>query len=74
MLAASEEEKINWMNILKRNVSSSQKQITFKLDRDESFRGNVIGEFKKSNDILVNQIIQLSPEVSNFDYFIANIL
>lgn len=66
MLALSEEDKVNWMNVLKRTVSGPQKQVAFNLEPEDCLRGRVVCQFEKPNNVLnANQMIQLSPEVGH---------
>ncbi|XP_065212343.1 citron Rho-interacting kinase-like isoform X2 [Planococcus citri] len=59
--ASSEDDKANWMNILKRNITP--KQISFKFDSEQYFKGNVVCSFSDSDRLTVNQMVQLAPEL-----------
>lgn len=63
MRASTEDDKANWINILKRNIAP--RQITFKLEPEQYFKGSVVCSFGNSDRLNVNQMIQLAPDVRN---------
>lgn len=64
MLAASENEKINWMSVLKRNIPNSPRHVSFVKNKEDYFKGNIVCQFSTSDSLCVNQVLQLSSDVS----------
>lgn len=64
MLAASENDKINWMSVLRRNIPNSPRHVSFVKNKENYFRGNIVCKFNNLDSLCVNQVLQLSPDVS----------
>lgn len=69
MLAASENEKINWMSVLRRNIPNSPRHVSFVKNNDDYFKGNVVCRFSNLDSLCVNQVLQLSPDVGLFTVY-----